>query len=124
MPKVLFVDDEEFILEGVRRNLRKMRDDWIFFYALSAEDAVEIIEKEGDVGFCVTDIRMPVFDGFRLLSYLEKKHPEITPFVLSGQCDDLARAEFQKRNVMFFEKPFPAEDLTAAIEMKLMEQMV
>ncbi|SCA56124.1 hypothetical protein MTBPR1_190002 [Candidatus Terasakiella magnetica] len=122
MPKILFVDDEDLVLEGIRRNLMQMRDDWQFHYVNNAQDAVKTVEQEEDIDFCITDIRMPFFDGFQLISYLEKQHPKISIFVLSGQCDHAERTRFEERNILFFEKPFPAEMLTTAIEMKIFEK--
>ena len=64
--RILFVDDEEFIVSGLRRMLRRQRDEWDMHFVLSAEQALQCMsERPFDV--IVTDMQMPGMNGAELL---------------------------------------------------------
>jgi len=120
MPSVLFVDDEKYILDSIKRSLRQMSEGWEFFYANSGEEAKEILDGPCHIDAVVTDVMMPGLNGYELVQYILDKHPETTPMVLSGHCKEADQLEFERMNVPFFQKPFPVEELTSTISMVLL----
>ncbi|MDD3815053.1 MAG: response regulator, partial [Desulfocapsaceae bacterium] len=64
MAKVLYVDDEEINLINFRESLC---DEFEIFTALSGEEALALLEKEGEMALVVTDQRMPGIKGTDLL---------------------------------------------------------
>ena len=66
MKRILFVDDEPNILQGLQRMLRPMRREWDTHFAGSADEALEIMAG-GGFDVVVTDMRMPGKDGAALL---------------------------------------------------------
>jgi len=87
--RVLFVDDEAMLLEGLRRALHGMRREWDMHFVESAAAALEALDREAfDV--VVTDMRMPAMDGAQLLELVKQRHPEIIRMVLSGQSSKAA----------------------------------
>ena len=62
MNQILFVDDDENILHGLRRRLRSMRPDWQMVFATSAAEALEL-SKSMQIDVIVSDIQMPGMDG-------------------------------------------------------------
>jgi HD-like signal output (HDOD) protein len=86
MRRVLFVDDEPKILEGLQRMLRSMRDDWEMEFANSGPAALADL-KSRPFDVVVTDMRMPGMDGAMLLSEIRQLHPQIVRIVLSGHSD-------------------------------------
>lgn len=82
-PVILFVDDERGVLDGLRRQLRRSRDDWDMRFVTSGEAAIEVFAA-GPVDILVTDVRMPGVDGLTLLREVRARHPEAVRFVLSG----------------------------------------
>ena len=84
--KVLFVDDEAHLLEGLKRLLRPQRKEWDMFFALGAEEALALLERT-PVDVVVTDMRMPGMDGATLLQRVHDSHPSVMRIVLSGHCD-------------------------------------
>ena len=60
--KILLVDDEPNILEGLRRMLRSMRKEFEMHFAENAKEALEL-SNENDFDVVVSDMRMPVMDG-------------------------------------------------------------
>ena len=83
LKRILFVDDEANVLDGLRVLLRKHRHDWDVEYALGGDVArARIDERAFDV--VVTDLRMPRVDGLTLLKHLHDHHPQTMRIVLSG----------------------------------------
>ena len=86
MRRVLFVDDEPKILEGLQRMLRSMRHEWEMEFALGGPSAMEALSSR-PFDVVVTDMRMPGMDGAMLLSQVRGLHPQIVRIVLSGHSD-------------------------------------
>jgi HD-like signal output (HDOD) protein/CheY-like chemotaxis protein len=84
--KLLFVDDEPMVLNGLRRGLNSMMDEWEMEFATGGEEALRAISRQSfDV--VVTDMRMPGMDGAQLLEEVRRRSPQTVRVVLSGQCD-------------------------------------
>lgn len=77
--KLLFVEDEEDLIEIIRDTLKKL--DANFLTACNGEEALEIIEKNDDISVIVTDINMPVMNGLLMIKEL-KKRGNTTPIII------------------------------------------
>ena len=84
---VLFVDDDNGILNALKRVLRS--EPYECLLADSGNKALEILEKER-VDVIVTDLEMPEMDGFTLLAEVRKKYPDIIRLILSGRADTIS----------------------------------
>jgi HD-like signal output (HDOD) protein len=87
--RVLFVDDESSLLDGLRRALRPQRHAWDMAFAESAEEALRLADAR-PFDAVVSDMRMPGMDGTELLAAFKRRHPETVRIVLSGQSDERA----------------------------------
>ena len=67
--RILFVDDNQDILDGLKRALRHEKRRWDLFFINSGESALEFMSANR-IDAVVTDIRMPGVDGVRRGSYL------------------------------------------------------
>jgi HD-like signal output (HDOD) protein len=86
MKRILFVDDEPRVLDGLRRMLRPMSKEWEMAFAQSGPEALDTLaERSFDV--VVSDMRMPGMDGGQLLTEVMRRHPETVRIVLSGHSD-------------------------------------
>jgi YesN/AraC family two-component response regulator len=86
MKQVLFVDDEQNVLDGLKRMLYQMRHEWRMAFVRSGHEALELLsQSEYDV--LVTDLRMPVMSGMELLAKVASLHPQVVRVVLSGTAD-------------------------------------
>lgn len=84
--RILFVDDEPNILQGLKRTLRSLRNEWDMTFTESGQQALEILQQD-TFDAIVSDMRMPNMDGAQLLDEVKKRHPEMIRFVLSGHSD-------------------------------------
>ena len=100
--KILFVDDERFIISAIERNLRDAH--WQIDYALSGPEALIKIE-EGSFDVIVTDMAMPAMKGDRLLQEVRERDPSITRIILSGHADQSLSIDDGKLAHRWIDKP-------------------
>lgn len=86
MPRILFVDDEKQVLDGLRRMLRPLRKQWDMVFVESAADALDALGKDS-FEVIVTDMRMPVMDGAELLEIMRTRYPSMVRIILSGHSE-------------------------------------
>ncbi|MGB5584428.1 MAG: response regulator [Gammaproteobacteria bacterium] len=86
MKRILFVDDESNILQGLKRMLRGQRKEWEMHFAESGKQALELMEHD-HFDAIISDMRMPGMDGAELLSKVKEQHPNTVRFILSGHSD-------------------------------------
>jgi HD-like signal output (HDOD) protein len=84
--RILFVDDEPQILEGLKHRLHRQRKQWEMRFAESGATALEILAQE-PIDIIVTDMRMPQMDGATLLRKVQELHPHVVRIVLSGHAE-------------------------------------
>jgi HD-like signal output (HDOD) protein/CheY-like chemotaxis protein len=114
MIRIMFVDDEPRILDGIRRSMYSMRSEWQIRFADSGREALEALTREpADV--IVSDMRMPGMDGSELLSEVKRLHPETVRFVLSGQAEGESIIRVTRNAHRYLSKPCDAVVLKAAI---------
>lgn len=112
--RILFVDDEQNVLDGLRRMLRSMRSEWDMAFASGGDEALEILAtKRFDV--IVSDMRMPGMSGEQLLTEVRKRHPVIVRLVLSGQADKNSILKSVGPIHQFLQKPCDEEMLKSTI---------
>lgn len=112
--RLIFVDDEPFILEGLRRSLRSMRSQWTMEFASSAAEALEMM-SHASFDVVVTDMRMPGMDGAQLLREVRNRYPQTVRIVLSGQSSREALLRSISPSHQFLSKPCDVEELKARV---------
>lgn len=112
--KILFVDDEQYVLDGLKRMLRSMRHDWDMHFALSARQALSIMEKHpADV--IVSDMRMPEMNGAELLTQVMNNYPGTIRIILSGHSKPEAVMQTVLPAHLYLSKPCNPEKLKSVI---------
>ena len=116
MYRVVLVDDEPLIVEGLRRVVRW--EDFGCEVAGTAEDAVQgaklIREIRPDILF--TDIRMPGDDGLTMLAGLRSEFPDMQVAVLTGYRDfSYAQEAIRLGVTRFLLKPSKMEEIREAL---------
>jgi len=105
MGKVLFVDDEQLILNSMKRGLRN--SDFDCYYANSGREALKILEKI-DIDVLFSDMKMPEMNGLELLKNVEERYPDIIKGIISGyaQLQQLIATVNQTNIFKYIAKPF------------------
>lgn len=107
--RVLFVDDELRVLEGLERSLQMIvDDDWeLEFVDNGAEALARVAAREYDA--LVTDMRMPGIDGAEVLARAREIAPRTVRIVLSGQMEPTNAMRAMDRAHQILGKPCKAE---------------
>jgi len=116
--KILFVDDEVNILDGLRRTLRGKFD---VDTAVSGAEALAMIRSNGPYAVVVADMRMPGMNGIELLSTLHSQGSQSVRIMLTGNADRATAVDaVEKGHVFhFLSKPCSEEAMTRALQASL-----
>jgi len=112
--RVLFVDDEPRILDGLKRMLRHMRDEWEMSFVESGEAALKVLES-ARFDVVVSDMRMPGMDGAELLTRVMERYPQIVRIVLSGHADKEMILKTVRPAHQYLSKPCDPEKLRSTV---------
>lgn len=115
MRRILFVDDEQNVLDGLQNLLRKQRRQWEMVFALGGQAALDELAK-APFDVIVSDIQMPGLDGVALLARVKEKYPSVARIVLSGHAEQKALVRVLPVAHQFLNKPCDADTLRAVIE--------
>ncbi|WP_207281121.1 HD domain-containing phosphohydrolase [Pseudomonas sp. FW300-N2F2] len=120
-PVVLLVDDEESILNSLRRLLRSQP--YEILLADSGAKALEIL-KERPVDLVMTDARMPNMDGATLLAEIRKLYPSTLRILLTGYADVdmMTKAINEGQLYRYLSKPWNDDELVQALRQALAHQ--
>jgi response regulator RpfG family c-di-GMP phosphodiesterase len=116
--KVLFVDDEQNILDTFRVTLRKRFEVTI---ALGPEEGVKMVQGQGPFAVVVSDLKMPKMDGITFLTVVRDLAPDTVRVMLTGMAEVEAaiRAVNEGSVFRFLTKPCPIEVLVKSLEAAL-----
>jgi len=115
--RILFVDDEPSFLSGIRLMLRSQNAEWDLDFAQSVDEALQKTH-EYNYDVIVSDVMMPVKDGFELLSALRLSDStrNIPVIMLTGNAQgDLKRRALEEGAADLLNKPTSREDLIARL---------
>lgn len=115
LPRVLCVDDEPNVLDGLKRQLRRKFD---VETATSGAEGLSAMQTRGPFTVVVSDMRMPQMDGSQFLSAARELAPDTVRLLLTGYADIEAaiRAVNEGSIFRFLSKPCPAELLSSALD--------
>lgn len=116
--KILFVDDEPEIIAGLKRMLFSFRNVWNISYALSGQEALELLSHD-NFNIVVTDMKMPGMNGVELLAKVKKHYPQVFRFILSGHIDEKDAVKACGVAHQFISKPAATDQIKGIIEKSL-----
>lgn len=88
MPKILFIDDEQYLLDAYARMLRHSEFDCFFMASgLASLDHPRL----SSVDVIVCDQQMPDITGIELLTLIKTNYPHIKRVLISGNVNSLKR---------------------------------
>jgi CheY-like chemotaxis protein len=113
-PRVLCLDDETLVLEGLKDRLHR------HFDVVATTNGFEALRLMASESFpvVISDMRMPMLDGARFLTLAREHAPDTVRIVLTGQAqmDDAIQAVNGGQVFRFLVKPCAEADLRAAID--------
>jgi putative nucleotidyltransferase with HDIG domain len=113
--RILFVDDDQPVLNGLRVRLHRLRDKWDMEFVASGAEAVGFLER-GHYDVVVTDMRMPGMDGAELLSIVRDRWPDTLRIVLSGYAELQQVVRLVPYAHQYYSKPCEAGQLENLID--------
>ena len=114
-PRLLFVDDEQRVLNSMRIMFRRQFD---LFLASHGAEALDIV-KDKDIDVIVADHRMPRMTGVEVLSKVRTLSPRTVRILLTGYADlDAVEGSINESEVFrFLTKPCAPKQLRETIEL-------
>lgn len=112
--RILFVDDEPLVLQGLQRMLRTMRADWEMEFINNGPAALERMAA-APFDAVVADMRMPGMDGVEFLNEVLRRHPQTVRLILSGHADEQMVLKSVGIAHQFLLKPCDQESLKTAV---------
>lgn len=119
---VLLVDDEDYVIEGIKKrvNWKALTIDTIFT-ANNVRQARSYFEREA-VDILVCDIRMPLEDGFSLLSWIRKEGIPVQAVFLTSYADfEYAKQAIALGSLEYLLKPIKYEELEEVLKRAVMK---
>ena len=120
--RILIIDDEQSLLNSMKRDLRGLRDKYDVFTSMKSKDTLKLIEDDA-IDLLITDIYMPEKEGIELIAEVHKKYPSLKIIAMSGggvieknTCLDVAT---KLGATCCLNKPFTREELVKAVESEL-----
>jgi response regulator RpfG family c-di-GMP phosphodiesterase len=113
-PRILCVDDEPKVLEGMMPHLRRRFD---VSTAANGELGLEAVRTAGPFAVVMSDMRMPGMNGAQLLAAVRGHAPDTVRLLLTGQSDleSTVAAVNDGQIFRFLTKPCPADRLLEAL---------
>lgn len=115
-PRILCVDDETQVLDGLEALLRRRFE--VVTAASGADGLQRLQEMPGRIAVIVSDMRMPRMDGAQFLRQACAIAPDASRILLTGQAEmSAAIAAINEGQIFrFLTKPCPPDSLIAAID--------
>jgi serine phosphatase RsbU (regulator of sigma subunit)/FixJ family two-component response regulator len=112
--KLMVVDDEPDNLDLLYRTFRR---EFQVFKAANGFDALEQLDKAGEMAVIISDQRMPKMNGTEFLSRTVERFPDTIRIVLTGYTDveDLVEAINSGKVFKYITKPWNPDQLKIAV---------
>ena len=111
--KALVIDDEQIVLDSVRRILTE--EEFDVETTLSSRKGIELA-LDNDYDIVLTDVRMPDIDGLTVVRGVKEAKPDIPVLVITGYASVRSAVEAMKRGATdYVQKPFTPETLVTRV---------
>jgi response regulator RpfG family c-di-GMP phosphodiesterase len=113
--KILLVDDDERLLDGLQRSLRRQFN---LETAVGGAEGLNKIASNGPFALIVSDMQMPGMSGLEFLRQVQVQAPHSVRLMLTGNADQKTAVDAVNdgRVFRFLTKPCPAATLGTALE--------
>lgn len=109
--EILIVDDDQSLLECMLRSIQTISSSLTVLPARNGLQALTLL-KEHCVRLIVSDLKMPVMDGFELLAHVMENYPDIPVILTTGQSIPNEKRDVIKQSALdVLLKPFALKKL-------------
>jgi CheY-like chemotaxis protein len=109
--RVLAVDDDALVLTNTSAMLEELGH--TVLQVASADEALDVLKRDGDIGLLITDHVMPRMTGAQLIAEVATAWPRLPALLATGYAELPARLP---AGALRITKPFDQRELCAAIE--------
>jgi CheY-like chemotaxis protein len=120
---IISVDDEKIILDSLKSQFEiNFQDKYLFEFAESAEEALELIDELIDDGvsiiLVISDYQMPGMKGDEFALNLRQKLPNSKVILLTGQINQKLALDFVNKNIFIniISKPWSENELVTLVK--------
>ena len=114
MKRILFVEDNEVLLQLYGIMLSAESDQWETTTAADGQIAMGLL-RQSAFDVVASDMQMPGMSGIELLTEVRKLHPQSSRIIISGVSDQAAAADSLNCTHLFIPKPFEVKTLKATL---------
>jgi len=112
---ILIVDDEKSFLLSLRDGLSIHRDNYQVLLASDGREAIDVLRSR-KIDLLITDLKLPVLDGFEILAYVTRNCPKLAVIVMTA----FGTPEIESRlarmdSLQYLEKPLDFDILEQSI---------
>jgi two-component system response regulator YesN len=117
--KVLLVEDEDWIREGIKSIIHSHPHFRVCWEASNGNQAIEIL-KENEPDLLVTDVRMPGLNGLDVAKFAHEIYSRLSSLIISGHEDfTWVRKALKVGSADYLLKPVNKEELLKALEISV-----
>lgn len=114
---LLVIDDDEVLLQAIQDAIRFRLPDVAVSTSPSAEDAIRLLMLH-HYDVALSDIRMPLMDGYRLLSRIQSLKPAMPVLLMSGHLDAVRDTDAKQVGAFaILRKPLDRELLISQLQL-------
>lgn len=123
--KILIVDDESFIRQGLKNNI-----DWKHFgiqEIMDADDGEKAVAmaREQKPDIILTDVRMPRLNGIEFCNQVRSFLPEVPIIIMSGFSDkEYLKAAIHLKAISYVEKPIDLKEINEALAESILQASI
>ena len=116
---ILIIDDNVSLLGSLAAVVGTQLKDCRILTAADGKEGIAMIDSL-PIALILTDLNMPVVDGYGVIEHRNKSCPQVPLFVMSGDLDPEAREKLCELRISgCVEKPFSFEQIMELIEYEL-----
>ena len=114
---LLIVDDDEVLLVAIQDAIRFRLPDVAVSTSPSAEEAIRLLALH-HYDVALSDIRMPLMDGYRFLAHIQNMRPTMPVLLMSGHLDGRYDADATQAGAFaILHKPLDRETLIRQLQL-------
>lgn len=115
MKEILFVSDDEYLLNGLRRSLRGQRSHWDMHFVATLGSARRLC-RERELDAVISELRFADGDGVAFLEMVMELHPAAVRIALSGGSDSGLAMRAARCSHRFVSTPCDPSELQKALQ--------